>query len=86
MNSFALPGGFIYVYTGLLLFAHNEAEVAGVLAHEIGHVVGRHSANRLATQMGMRALLSLALGQSQDELAEAAAQLAGEGTLAAFSR
>ncbi len=86
VNAFALPGGFIYVYSGLLLFAHNEAEVAGVLAHEIGHVVGRHSANSLATQMGMGALLSLALGQAQDELAEAAAQMAGAGTLAAFSR
>ena len=86
VNAFALPGGFIYVYTGLLLFARDEAEVAGVLAHEIGHVVGRHSANQLATQMGMGVLLSLALGQAQDELAETAAQLAGEGTLAAFSR
>ncbi len=86
VNAFALPGGFIYLYSGLLLFAHNEAEVAGVLAHEIGHVVGRHSANRLATQMGMGALLSLALGQAQDELAEAAAQMAGADTLAAFSR
>ena len=86
VNAFALPGGFIYVYSGLLLFARDEAEVAGVLAHEIGHVVGRHSANRLATQMGMGVLLSLALGQAQDELAETAAQLAGEGTLAAFSR
>ena len=86
VNAFALPGGFIYVYSGLLLFARDEAEVAGVLAHEIGHVVGRHSANRLATQMGMSVLLSLALGQAQDELAETAAQLAGQGTLAAFSR
>ena len=41
VNAFALPGGFISAYSGLLLFAQNEAKIAGVLAHEIGHVMGR---------------------------------------------
>lgn len=43
-NAFALPGGFFYVNKGLLLAADNEAEVAGVMAHEIAHVAARHSA------------------------------------------
>ncbi|MEJ7619083.1 MAG: M48 family metallopeptidase [Pyrinomonadaceae bacterium] len=44
VNAFALPGGFFYVNKGLLLAADNEAEVAGVMAHEIAHVAARHSA------------------------------------------
>ena len=46
VNAFALPGGYVYVTRGLLALAQNEAEVAGVLAHEIGHVTARHSAER----------------------------------------
>ncbi len=46
VNAFALPGGYVYISRGLLALAENEAEVAGVLAHEIGHVTARHSAQR----------------------------------------
>jgi predicted Zn-dependent protease len=42
INAFALPGGFFFVNTGILLNADNEAEMAGVMAHEIGHVAARH--------------------------------------------
>jgi len=42
INAFALPGGFMFVHTGLILKAGNEAELAGVLAHEIAHVAARH--------------------------------------------
>lgn len=42
VNAFALPGGFLYVNSGLILAADNEAEIAGVIAHEIGHVAARH--------------------------------------------
>ena len=47
INAFALPGGFIYVNRGLIEAAENETELAGVLAHEVGHVVGRHGAEQL---------------------------------------
>ena len=47
VNAFALPGGFIYVTRGILPFLRNEAELAAVLGHEIGHVDGRHSAERV---------------------------------------
>jgi predicted Zn-dependent protease len=86
VNAFALPAGFLYVYTGLLLAADNEAELAGILAHEIGHVVGRHSANQLATQLGLNILVSLALGENSEELASLAAQAGTSGALARFSR
>ncbi|MDP2246719.1 MAG: M48 family metalloprotease, partial [Nitrosomonadales bacterium] len=44
INAFAMPGGVIGVHTGLILAANNESELAGVLGHEIGHVVQRHLA------------------------------------------
>ncbi len=50
INAFALPGGYVYVTRGLLGLAVNEAEVAGVLGHEIGHVNARHTAERLGQQ------------------------------------
>lgn len=48
VNAFAVPGGYIYVSRGLLALANNEAELAGVLAHEIGHITGRHAASRMS--------------------------------------
>ena len=47
INAFALPGGFFYVYTGLILAADEEAELAGVMAHEIAHVAARHATRQL---------------------------------------
>ena len=46
VNAFALPGGYIYLTRGLIYLCQNEAQLAGVIAHEIGHVTGRHSAKR----------------------------------------
>ena len=59
---------------------------ARILAHEIGHVVGRHSANQLATQLGLNILASLALGENPEDLSELAAELGTAGALAHFSR
>ena len=49
INAFAIPGGFIYVTRGLIALADSEAELAGVIAHEIGHVTALHSSTRQAT-------------------------------------
>lgn len=46
INAFALPGGYVHVTRGLMALASNEAELAGVLAHELGHISARHSAER----------------------------------------
>lgn len=62
VNAFAAPGGYIYVTTGLLEAAGDEAELAGVLGHEIGHVVGRHSVRRLQTAYGAALAADLVLG------------------------
>jgi predicted Zn-dependent protease len=61
VNAFALPGGFFYVNKGLLLAADNEAELAGVMAHEIGHVAARHA---MENQTKANLLEYLALGGS----------------------
>jgi predicted Zn-dependent protease len=58
INAFALPGGFIYVTRGILAHMNSEAELAGVLGHEIGHVTARHS----ASQMTRAQLAQLGLG------------------------
>ncbi|HWT97403.1 MAG TPA: M48 family metalloprotease [Terriglobales bacterium] len=50
VNAFAVPGGYIYITRGLLTLAGNEAEVAGVLGHEIGHINARHTAERMGQQ------------------------------------
>jgi len=75
VNAFSLPGGFIYVYTGLLLAADNEAELASVIGHEIGHVVARHSAEHLSNRIGMSILLSLVLGENPGVLVELGSQV-----------
>jgi predicted Zn-dependent protease len=55
INAFALPGGFIYLTRGILPFLDDEAQLAGVLGHEIGHVTARHSAQQYtkATSAGI---------------------------------
>jgi predicted Zn-dependent protease len=52
VNAFALPGGFIYVTRGILPYLDDEAELAGVLGHEIGHVTARHAAQQYTRQIG----------------------------------
>ncbi|NQU56512.1 MAG: M48 family metalloprotease [Rhodospirillales bacterium] len=60
VNAFAVPGGYVYITRGLLAIAMDEAEMAGVLAHEIGHLTARHTAQRysatMATNIGLQVL------------------------------
>src|SRR6185436_20342441 len=62
-NAFALPGGPIFVHTGLILKADNEAQLAGVLAHEMSHVILRHGTNQAskANLLQLPALLAAAV-------------------------
>lgn len=79
VNAFALPGGYVYISRGLIALAEDEAELAGVIGHEIGHVTARHSAQRyssaMATNIGLTAvsILGSVLGAP-----------AGIGNLASF--
>lgn len=62
VNAFALPGGYIVVFTGLMKKAENPEEVAGVLAHELNHVLQRHGLERIVKQLGFVAVVSIVLG------------------------
>ena len=61
LNAFCAPGGYIYVYTGLIKYLDTEDHLAGVIGHEIAHAERRHSSNRLQKQFGAKALLAFAL-------------------------
>jgi len=79
VNAFALPGGFIYVTRGILPYLDNEAELAGVLGHEIGHVTARHAAQQYTRQIGGTAGL-IALGvfvPAAEPFAQASQQVMG---------
>jgi len=85
VNAFALPGGFVYITRGLVALANDEAEIAGVIGHEIGHVVARHTSKRieqvqkaqreaqaaglLGAVLGTQGMGQAALGMAQRRLA-----------------
>jgi predicted Zn-dependent protease len=66
INAFATMGGFVYVNSGLITTAENEAELASVIGHEIGHIVGRHAIEHMRQQAISQGVLSAAgLGRNQ---------------------
>lgn len=67
VNAFALPGGYIFVHTGLLDFVRSEGELAGVLAHELAHVDLKHGMKAVGRQIGFSLLFQLMLGDSSSE-------------------
>jgi predicted Zn-dependent protease len=86
INAFALPGGYVYVTRGVLALASDEAELAGVLAHEIGHVTARHAAQRYSQQIvaGLGAAVLGTVGAATDFGERAAESLAA--ALQSYSR
>ncbi|AWK87821.1 peptidase [Azospirillum thermophilum] len=86
INAFALPGGYVYITRGLIALAKDEAEVAGVLAHEIGHVTAHHSAQR-QQQQTIAGLLAAGVGMvlGNPELGQLAG-LGGSAVVASYSR
>ncbi|MEE3000887.1 MAG: M48 family metalloprotease [Pseudomonadota bacterium] len=79
INALALPGGYVYVTRGLMALASNEAELAGVLAHEIGHITARHTAQRYSSSMlagGLSIAANIFLGSTAGDLANFASKAA----------
>lgn len=86
INAFALPGGKIFITRGILSRFENEAEVAGVLGHEIGHVTARHVDERISQSLISQFSLAVVGAFSQDQLIAEGASLAAQGALLHFSR
>ena len=90
LNAFALPGGPVWVNRGVLQAARTEAQVAGVLAHEIAHVARRHAAQQISKGMianGLLGLLGAVLGNAGGaRTAQTGAQVIAGGYLMKFSR
>ena len=97
INAFALPGGYVYVTRGIMAYLDSEADLAGVIGHEIGHVTARHSAQRATRQQnaGIGVLAATLLGVLVESSTgvQGAAQAASEigqgvasGRLASYSR
>ena len=90
VNAFALPGGFVYVNRGLIDASTTEGELAGCLAHEVNHVVARHSASQIQraqmTQIGVGLLGSVAGGGTKGQISQIATQMVAQGTFMKFSR
>lgn len=92
VNAFALPGGYIYVFRGLISLAENESELAGVLAHEIAHVSERHHVDQMqkAQTIGLGlGILDMIFGRQRsvgEDLGALGAQLFAQGVFSKFSR
>jgi len=86
LNAFATPGGYIYVYTGLIKYLDQEDDLMGVLGHEIAHADLRHTSRNLQRVYGIQILLSLLVGDNPSQLENIAAQIAGTASGLAFSR
>jgi len=86
LNAFAAPAGYMYFYTGIINFLDNEAQFAGVMAHEMAHADRRHSTDNLTKQYGFSIMVGMILGNNPGQLAEIASGMAQGLSSLAFSR
>lgn len=73
-NAFAVPGGYVYIYTGIISKMRNEAELAGVLGHEIAHVTKHHYRDAMAKSAAFSLLVQVLLGNDAGQLTQLVAQ------------
>jgi len=86
INAFAVPGGNIYVYSGLLTQMKTESELAAVLGHEVAHISQRHSMKALTRQATFELVLSVVLGENAPAWQSTLADIGGSLTFLKFSR
>jgi predicted Zn-dependent protease len=86
VNAFALPGGHVYVHTGLIEAARSPDELASVVGHEVAHVAARHSTERMVAANGLNLVANLVLGEDGGLVQQIAADLIGRSAMARFSR
>jgi predicted Zn-dependent protease len=86
VNAFALPGGYIYVNRGVLARASNMSELAGVMGHEIEHVVLRHSVKQMEQQQGANVTLGIACALTNVCESQGAQAIVNVGATAVFAK
>ncbi len=86
VNASALPGGYVYLNRGLVEKTESDDELAGVIAHEIGHIAARHQVKRFQTSLGYSLLQALAIGAQVDPKAIRGANIAFSQLFLAYSR
>ncbi len=86
VNAFNIPGGHVYVNTGLIAAADSVAELAGVMSHEIAHGVARHGTEQLTRVYGLNILAGVLLGNDPATYQRILAQVAGGGAVAHYAR
>ncbi len=86
VNAFTIPGGYIYVNSGLIKRLDSEAELAGVIAHEMGHAVSRDGTKQLTRMYGISFLLNLVLGSDAPQWQRLAGDLFSTAGILAYGR
>lgn len=86
VNAFAIPGGHVYINTGLIAAADTVAELSSVMAHEVSHGVARHGTEQLTRAYGLQLVGGLVLGENPPAYQQILAQIAGGGAMARFGR
>jgi len=86
VNAFTIPGGHVYVNLGLIERSPNVAAFTGALAHEISHVVARHSTEQLSKAYGIEAIGGAVLGRNPAVYEQILASILAQGAMARFSR
>jgi predicted Zn-dependent protease len=74
-NAFCTPGGYIYVYTGLIKYLDDKSSLAGVMGHEMAHADRRHSTTQMTKAYGVQTMLDVVLGKNQSMLTQIGAEL-----------
>lgn len=75
LNAFCTPGGYIYVYTGLIKYLDSKDQLAGVIGHEMAHADRRHTSRSMQAQYGVATLLSIVLGNDNETLQQIAGSI-----------
>ena len=86
VNAYAVPGGFIYIHLDLIRKAETESELAFVLGHEIGHIVGQHSMKQLTKVYGIEIIKQIILDENSGEAKKLITEIIAAGLLFRYSR
>jgi len=86
LNAFCAPGGYMYYYTGIIKYLDNEAQLAGVMAHEMAHADRRHVTKTLYTEMAASFLINAVLGKEPSEMEKLIGEYAKGLGILKFSR